>query len=332
MCAKLLSIIVPAYNVERYIVQCLDSIFESFSGKYAGMVEVIVVNDGSTDATLNILQKYMQKVDFILIDKHNEGLSAARNVGINVSHGEYVYFVDSDDYVLPTMLQAVIEFLLMHAELDILCFDMYFLSEVMQLSENVDAPTSFAYEFGTGQLQFIKWTDNMVFSNSACTKIFKKNLIIDHKVFFCENILFEDVEWMPRIFSYADCVVYIPVYAYVYRMRRNSITHSDMTEKLLADYLKICDSLVAFSTSQHLSKEFVQALLRTVSCVYWRILNGIRLNGRYNKQLISALKDRAFLMEYSTKFNRKYIYRNFINIFGVKAFYTMRHLKEILTH
>lgn len=102
-----LSVIVPAYNVERYIGKCLDSITtQSFSKTF----EVIVVNDGSTDGTLGIVQDHMHRDSRIrLIDQMNNGLSGARNSGMDAARGEYITFVDSDDYLPPHALQTMFD-------------------------------------------------------------------------------------------------------------------------------------------------------------------------------------------------------------------------------
>lgn len=90
------SIIVPVYNVEEYLVKCLDSLVNQTLKE----IEIICINDGSTDNSLEILNTYAQKDSRItIIDKKNEGVSAARNTGLNISKGEYIMFVDSDDYL-----------------------------------------------------------------------------------------------------------------------------------------------------------------------------------------------------------------------------------------
>lgn len=90
------SIIVPVYNVEKYLAKCLDSLVNQTLKD----IEIICINDGSTDNSLEILNTYAQKDSRItIIDKKNEGVSAARNTGLNISKGEYIMFVDSDDYL-----------------------------------------------------------------------------------------------------------------------------------------------------------------------------------------------------------------------------------------
>ena len=90
------SVIIPVYNVEKYLERCLDSVInQSFTD-----IEIICVNDGSTDNSLEILKYYEQMDDrVIVIDKENQGLSETRNLGINISNGKYITFIDSDDWI-----------------------------------------------------------------------------------------------------------------------------------------------------------------------------------------------------------------------------------------
>ena len=98
----LISIIVPVYNVEKYLERCLDSILSQTFSDF----ELILVNDGSTDHSLEICRSYAEKDErILLIDQENRGLSAARNAGIAVAKGEYLGFVDSDDYIAQNMYE-----------------------------------------------------------------------------------------------------------------------------------------------------------------------------------------------------------------------------------
>lgn len=91
-----LSIIIPIYNVERYLKKCLDSIYCQILNL---PVEVILVNDGTKDNSIEVIKPYLNLPQTIFIDQHNQGLSVARNNGLKVSSGKYVWFVDSDDWI-----------------------------------------------------------------------------------------------------------------------------------------------------------------------------------------------------------------------------------------
>ena len=101
---KSISIIIPIYNVQDYLKKCLDSLYLQTRPDY----EIILVNDGSTDNSLSICKEYKEKYpDTILIDKHNGGLSDARNTGVAVATGRYIYFLDSDDWLAPNAIRPL---------------------------------------------------------------------------------------------------------------------------------------------------------------------------------------------------------------------------------
>lgn len=321
---KLLSIIIPAYNVEDYIEQCLDSIFDGMSEEAAELTEVIVVNDGSTDRTRDIIKDYENRhLPLIVIDKINEGLSSARNVGLRASCGKYIFFVDSDDYIIPSAFHNIFNILVRNDDIDIIDFDMCLLWDNKGMSEFREQ--RFPLVSGTGQNVFVCWEKANMMSNSACKRIFMRDIITRNKVYFYEGIESEDEEWTPKIFSYARSVVHLSECVYVYRMRETSITHVRLTKRCFTDLIKISDSLMEFSKSPHLSDEFRKTLLGVISYIYWRSFRGIKLGGVWDEEFIADIEKRFYIMDYSTKFHRKYIYRPFIRIFGLKAYYALKY-------
>ena len=102
-----LSVIIPVYNVHKYLSYCLDSLYAQVDGT----VEVVLVNDGSTDESLNICRKYADACsNTIIIDKENGGLSDARNVGTNTATGDYIYYLDSDDWLAPNAIRTLYDY------------------------------------------------------------------------------------------------------------------------------------------------------------------------------------------------------------------------------
>ena len=132
------SIIVPVYNVEKYLSICLESILGQDYTDY----EIIAVNDGSTDGSLEILNKYKQKTKrLVVLSQRNRGLGGARNTGIRNAQGEYLIFLDSDDYIDKSMLKET-ERVLSQYNLDILAFDGY---RVTEQGEVIDKMTVDSY-------------------------------------------------------------------------------------------------------------------------------------------------------------------------------------------
>ena len=116
-----ISIIVPVYNVEKHIEKCLDSILEQTLKE----IELIVINDGSTDNSLKKIKKYKEDKRIIIINKKNEGLTKTRNIGFKIAKGKYIYNMDSDDYLESNKALEKLYNKIEKDDLDILVFDFY---------------------------------------------------------------------------------------------------------------------------------------------------------------------------------------------------------------
>lgn len=127
-----LSIIVPIYNVEKYLEECLESIYKIKNIKK----EVILINDGSKDKSLDIAKKFKKKYkeETILIDNENKGLSETRNIGINLAKGNYLWFIDSDDKIIPNLEQVFLK--LKGNKYDVLYMNGYFFPNMLKIYEN----------------------------------------------------------------------------------------------------------------------------------------------------------------------------------------------------
>ena len=174
------SIIVPAYNVQTYVDDCLSSLItQNTKYKY----EIIVVNDGSTDHTLNHIEKYADNPLVKIIDKNNEGLSSARNSGLYYSHGKYIAFVDADDSVEPNFVESLIS-VAKKTDADIVQGDYRILGNLKcddkKSLENAKRIKPFSSLYG------YPWG-----------KIYKISLF--NKIKFPENFWFEDTMMMYRV-------------------------------------------------------------------------------------------------------------------------------------
>lgn len=211
------SVIVPVYNVEKYLRKCLDSLVsQSMDG-----VEILVINDGSTDGSQLIIEEFQRDFSNRIFSfvKENGGLSDARNYGIDIAKGQYIGFVDSDDYVSRTMFE-----------------DMYNLAEKHQ-AEMVICNLLKVDEDGN-TLQLLEQLPNMpekmvlrdcisVFSDIsyfACNKLFDRKLFDNYR--FKKGIHFEDIELIPRLLLNCEIVAFTSEYHYNYLERANSISKS----------------------------------------------------------------------------------------------------------
>lgn len=236
-----LSIIIPVYNVEKYLAKCLDSILvgNCFTG------QVVCVNDGSTDGSAAILEDYGKKYPNVeIITQPNAGLSAARNAGIMAAKGEYICFLDSDDYWEPNVLPGLME-QIERDKLDVLRFKYQNVNEKYEVF-NPNKSNPYRNDNYSEAV-----TDGVSFLNSrfgtACYAVMfiVKRELLDGCI-FTEGIYFEDVDWTPRMLSRAKRVASADTIVYNYLVRKGSITKAiDRTKqkKVLDDKMQLIATL-----------------------------------------------------------------------------------------
>lgn len=224
-----LSIIVPIYNVEEYLEECLNSIYNINNINK----EVILINDGSTDRSQVIVDKFKKRYDDItkVIIKKNSGLSSARNSGLNQAKGEYVLFIDSDDFIDSKKIEKLF-FYARRNELDIAFGDLYHI-------KNKDVIVYKNSKRRENKLKKINVTDGMSFWDSCIekktgyirvevvTNIFKREMLNKYDIRFKEGLLHEDTLFMFVATFYAQRVKYYPINFYYYRLREGSIMHTE---------------------------------------------------------------------------------------------------------
>jgi len=313
----LASIIIPVYNTAPYIEECLDSIF--VCQKTNRMIEVIVVNDASTDGSLDILNEYRKRHDFILITQESSGAGGARNTGINAAHGKYLLFMDSDDYLEPGSLDALLAYLVC-SDADIVEYDYKIINDTERGFCTRVSPPSVVH--GIGQDVFCEWVESGFYHGMIWTRAVLRELIVENQLFFITDIYHQDAEWSPKVFAYAKNICYIPLVLYVYRIRYGSIT-AQKTEKIYMDFLHALVSLYNFSCESWLSSRYVNTLQEKISSRYFSLIYKIKFDHKYNDNMISALQKCKYMIEASSSFHRRYIYKYFIDILGIRSFYAI---------
>ena len=227
-----LSVIIPVYNVEAYLAKCLDSVLTD-SDAY----EILLINDGSTDSSLAIAEQYQQAHPSLIhvITTENGGLGSARNVGIEHARGEYLYFLDSDDYLIPGAINAIIDSLSMGY--DLCLFD----------SISVDpSGRELGYIKGcdrTAPLDLQHFPALLLQSPNAWNKIYHRRLFLDTGVRFPPRIWFEDLCTVLKLYTFTDNIVYIPQAWHRYLQRPGSILNSGKAERNREIILSLNDLL-----------------------------------------------------------------------------------------
>lgn len=218
-----ISVIVPVYNVEAYLRECVESIIhQSFAD-----LEIILVDDGSKDNSGNICNQYAEKDKRVrVIHKENGGLSDARNCGLKVATSEFISFIDSDDYIdidfYSVLLQAVRE---QNSDIAVSAICHFVSAEKLKIRKIDKAKLCYRDE-AMKELIISKRI-----SNSVCNKLFRRKLFED--IYFPVGKLYEDEYVTYKLFHKAQKVSIINSTYYYYRYNYNSITHSPFTEKEL---------------------------------------------------------------------------------------------------
>ncbi|MGI6223229.1 MAG: glycosyltransferase family 2 protein [Prevotella sp.] len=231
---KFLSIIIPLYNAERYIVRCIESCYHQ--GLDEDDFEVIVVNDGSRDQSYMVASELVkQHSNLVVIDKDNEGVGLTRNRGLQLAQGEYVAFLDSDDYYLDDSLSPLLS-LLRSYNLDIL----YFRVKMVREWDDKWSKTDRGYEVEKNRVLAGEEAFYQGFlPSSMCNCFFKKKIAEDHYVLFSSVRNGEDSEFSCKITAYADKVMFVDQMPYIYYLH----SHSELEKESRSNIHKIYDSL-----------------------------------------------------------------------------------------
>lgn len=228
---ELISVIVPVFNTETYLGACLDSILtQSYQN-----LEVIVINDGSTDFSLKIAQTYAEKEDRIKLYSHNnEGLSEARNRGLDVSTGDFITFVDSDDLLLPNALEVLLTTMNQYKA------DMV---EGKMVRGKVYDSANYSNQLKTEIFSPSEALADVLYQNklqpSVCGKLFKKDLFKNLK--FEKSLLYEDLNIFYKIIDQCRKILWIDFPVYFYRNTDGSILNSWKPQRL--DVLKVTENI-----------------------------------------------------------------------------------------
>lgn len=218
-----LSMIVPVYNVEDYLAKCLDSIIYPELGDY----EIILVNDGSTDASGEICREYAAGHPALirLIEQENSGLGAARNTGIDAAKGDFLAFIDSDDYLSPGALPEMLA--LLDESCDIVFFDLRSVTEEGKVLKEIPGC---ALE---GEFTLESYPELLFEMPSAWNKLYRRSLFTEHNVRYPARVWYEDMYATMKLYTLAGKMVSVRKCWHNYVQRAGSITNNKNTRRNL---------------------------------------------------------------------------------------------------
>lgn len=267
----LISVIVPVYNVEKYLEICLDSILcQTYHN-----IEIILVNDGSTDNSRAICEKYVEKDNRVrLINQKNKGLSGARNTGINHANGDYIAFVDSDDKILNNMYEVLFNNI-KKTNADISICDFMKVKD-LTLKQNVDLTENLVLQiYNTDEIvsKFLRVNSTEQFF-SVWNRLYRAELF--DNIEFTEGIINEDVDFSYKIFLKSKFICVSNEKLYCYNIGNNSITRNKLSPKDL-DLFTSWNNVLEYAKSN--DKKNIQNVLTNCARARFTLLTKYAMYG-----------------------------------------------------
>ena len=219
------SIIVPVYNVEKYINECLSSLINQ---TYKN-IEIVVINDGSSDNSLSLIEEYSRIDDRIrVIDQKNMGLGYTRNVGIDNAVGDYILFVDSDDYISLNTCEEIEAVLSYNNEVDIIVLGRYRFADEVYMQDPISKGKTC---FETGESYLLHCVKNECFTASSCNKVFNRSFLEKNELRFDTGVLYEDLLFVFKALICSSSLIVMDSPYYYYRWNRKDSIINTIKEK-----------------------------------------------------------------------------------------------------
>lgn len=321
-----ISIIVPVYNIRNYVSYCIESlVYQNYED-----LEIILVDDGSTDESSLICDKFAIKYNFIkVIHKQNGGLSSARNAGLDIANGDYVLFIDGDDYLQNGAIMELVE-IVEKTSVDVVQFGYEEVFGYDKYAEAIERLIINKSEVVVETDRY-KFYDNLYrlggVAASACTKLMRLDLV--NFLRFKEGFLHEDEQFTSHLLANCKSVAYVnEFFPYKYVMREGSIIHENFSQKKLYDLSFIYEERIEILQNLNLPD-----LINRTASKYFDIL--ILLYGQAlkvdNKRALHFIQDRLryLLNNYPLrplKYNRYILALYRLGLSGVDIYYGIRKI------
>lgn len=305
----LVSIIMPVYNVENYLEQSLMAVANQTFRDY----EFIIINDGSTDNSDNIIKSFINQHDNLNINylvQKNEGQSSARNKGINVAQGKYIYFFDSDDLIKENAIELLYKKSI-NNNLNLLLFSG---ETFVEAKETSTTKYKFNYQKNKNYLQimngketFIQLIKNDEYSTSPCLYFIKRDVLKVNKIKFYEGIIHEDALFTFQLILSTDRIKVIQDTFFYRRIRPNStMTARNATESFLGNYTVLIEMLIFQSNISEKDNELMKAIINRLSDAFGNAINQyIYMSKSDQKKYIENIMHLKKINEKYSYFNRK---------------------------
>lgn len=283
----LISVIIPVYNVEEYLRECVDSVLFQTYGNF----EIILVDDGSTDSSGKICDEYLEKDDRItVIHQKNGGLSVARNTGLSEANGDFLYFLDSDDYISENAFETLLE-TAQRDNSDIVFFDAISFADTDDFTVKQNYIRKNKYQADCGINVFGKMTENKDFHSAVPLLFISRKLLKNTNISFIPDIIYEDMVFTYQLFCKASIVSQCSEALYHRRYRKDSIMTSSKTIKHFTSCIVVCKINAEFASETfgiNISPDILNYLSRCAFNVF-NVYEKIRKNDK--KVCKNKLKD-----------------------------------------
>ncbi len=302
---KILSIIIPVYNVEQYIRSCIISLLNQDLDENS--YEIILIDDGTPDHSIEVISDLIEKHHNIqVLHQYNSGPSAARNLGVSIATGEYILYVDSDDLLIDKSLKNLLDIAIAE-KADLIVADYIVQKEDCQIpikSIRNDCPT---LKIKTGHELFME-----DLSPNECyiwRTLFKRKYLIEKRIKFMEGISYEDVPYIQECYLKAGkCIRYTYTF-YIYRRRHNTLS-SNIKEKTIYDINKSLSKVWELSQNKEFSpmerEKLKDNLFETLSLNIWYISKNKNLL-KNRKAYVTDLKQRIHNLKFSHGIRQKIV-------------------------
>lgn len=298
---KELSVIIPMYNASPFIVKCIDSIIAQENVD----MEIIVVNDSSTDNSFEIVRTKYSDDNVRLFSKENGGASSARNFGIKKAIGKYIMFIDADDWLENDMICRKCIDKSETDNLDMCIFNYRYFNNESQHYSDASPIRESLLELTDAANVIREMVTSGLFPASPCFRVLRKDFIFDNNLFFIENTTAEDIEWFTHVLASVKRFGFVNDAAYIYRKNVvTSVTGSRSNQKCKNLMLRIKDASKWVFSLNNVSQR--ESLFSALAYEYSILLGNIAHIAN-NKELIMEAKTLKYLLNFKLFPKVKYL-------------------------
>lgn len=308
----LISVIIPVYNVEKYLNQCIDSVLN----QGVKDIEIILINDGSTDSSGNICDEYAREDNRIkVIHKENGGLSDARNFGIKQAKGKYLLFLDSDDYWMEGSLKEVVKCTKYDADIVFLSVGKLF-EKTHYITKKFECLSKENIKNKSKEEVFQYLAKSEKFPVAAWDKLIKKDIVISNNLLFEKGLLSEDIDWTTQLLLLSNKFDVCEVDFYVYRKQREGSITASIKLKNVTDMIYILKKWIEKCENGEVESSLINSILGLYSYEYMILMGNVYSINKYERrEVLNDIKNLKKILNYSSSKKTKLI-KNVCNLIG----------------